>query len=369
MSEIDQLPRLEDLDDPVPFVVGDDLVTAARARGTRLRRRRRVRQALVPVLVLVALVSGAAWLAHRVDEVHRVDVAAGVLAPVEGGRPFDVLVVGTDGPRGQAGVRTDAIMVVHVDQAADRVRILSLPRDLVFGSDDPRLDAIWGTDGPQALIQEVRDQLGIPIAHYVELDPQGLSALVDQVGGVRVATTSAVRDQPTGLALTAGCHTLDGHDALALARARHLQVQDAAGGWTELPGSDLQREADQQALVALMGRQVAALPLDTSSLTTLLGVFADHTTVDAGFSLHELADLATWAHGLSPNDVSSQTLPVTPYVRQGAEVLRPGGGAPTAVTDFLGRAPSTTGADPTDPPSGPVTVPPADAVSVFGPCP
>ncbi len=83
----------------------------------------------------------AGWVGYRADQVHRVGVATGVLTPVEGGKPFDILVVGTDGPRGQAGVRTDTIMVVRVDPAADQVRILSIPRDLVFDGTGPKIDS------------------------------------------------------------------------------------------------------------------------------------------------------------------------------------------------------------------------------------
>ncbi len=177
--------------------------------------------------------------------------------------------------------------------------------------------------GAQALIQTVEQRLGLPINHFVAIDPDGLAALVDQVGGVRVQVDQQVQDAQTGLVLTPGCHSLDGQTALALARSRELRVQDASGRWTYLEGADLQREADQQVLVATIGRRLLTLSPSPSTLATLLGVFADHTTVDTGFGLGELTSLATWGGGLSADDLTTQTLPVTPFVRNGEDVLLP----------------------------------------------
>ncbi len=381
LSEREARARLQRLDDPVDFVVTPDLLTAARARGGHLRRRRRTRRALiaVPLVALVVVASAAGWVAHRADQVHRVDVAAGVLAPVEGGRPFNVLVVGTDGPRGQAGVYTDTIMVVRVDQAADQIRVLSIPRDLVFDATDPKMDALLSQGGPSALIGTIQQRLGIPINHFVEIDPTGLAALVDTLGGVSVDVNAPVQDAETGLNLAPGCHTLDGEAALALARSRHLRVQGPDGQWTDLAGADLQREADQQALLAIIGHRLLTLSPSPTSLSTWLEVFADHTTIDTQLSLAELTSLATWGAGLSPSDLTTRTLPVNPFVRvNGEDVLRPTAVDPTdpglptasgAVAAFL--APATT----TDTVAGTAgvngattTTAPVGTTTVFSPC-
>ena len=64
---------LERLDDPVPFTVSPDLVTGAKARGAHLRRRRRlgVTGAMVPVILVLALVTGAVYVDHRLNQVDR----------------------------------------------------------------------------------------------------------------------------------------------------------------------------------------------------------------------------------------------------------------------------------------------------------
>jgi LCP family protein required for cell wall assembly len=348
----DLLDELDLLDDPEPFAVTAALVDSAKARARQLRRRHRARLVAValPVVLLVAALGAALYIDHRAGEVHRVTIAAGELTPVEGGRPFNILVVGTDGPRGQAGVRTDTIMVVHVDQAANRVNVMSIPRDLVWDTTGPRVDTVLGQQGASALVAQLEQHLGISIAHYVEIDEPGLAALIDQVGGIRVHSATELRDPHVGLVLPAGCSTLDGASTVALARSRDIEKRDdATGTWLADTTSDLGREARQQALLDIVGRKLLTMPVDSSSFSTLLDVFADHTTIDAGFGRSELLDLAEWGHGLSPDDLITVTPPVEPFVTtEGADVLLLKTGAAGLVQQLLGGS----GPTPTTTPRG-----------------
>jgi polyisoprenyl-teichoic acid--peptidoglycan teichoic acid transferase len=296
--------------------------------------------------------------------VHRVNVATGVLTPVEGGQPFNIMLVGTDGPRGQADVRTDTIMVVHVDQSADRVNLISLPRDLVWDSSGPRLDTVLAADGAQALIQQFEQHLGITIAHFVEIDEPGLAALIDQVGGIRVDVPSEVRDPHTGLELAAGCSTLDGTSAVALVRSRDLEELDGTTGtWLVDPTSDLGRVARQQTLVGIIGRKLLTMPVDSSSFSTLLDVFADHTTVDAGFGRSEMVDLARWGHDLNPSALITVTPPVDAVTTTtGGDVLVLKTGAAGLIQQMLG-GPGTTIPPVTGSSIGPALTQPPDWIS------
>jgi len=321
----DVLEQLDRLDDPEPFNPPPELLASARARGRRLRRRRRLGAiaAAVPILLLAAALGAAAYVDHRTDEVHRVTTAAGLLTPVEDGRPFNILLVGTDGPRGQAGVRTDTMMIVHVDRGAKELAVVSIPRDLDWDGTGARIDTVLGEQGPTALISQLEVHLGIQISHYVEIDEPGLAALIDHVGGLRVETTEALRDPHVGLDLPAGCSSLDGAQVVALARSRLLEKHDdATGTWFYDPTSDLGREARQRTLVGLIGRKLLSMPADASTLSTLLDVFADHTTIDAGFSRTELLGLMQWVHEGQGPTLYTIPLPTYPFVApNGADVL------------------------------------------------
>ncbi len=356
---------LEPLDDPVPFAVSADLVHAAKARGARLRRRRRlgVTGAMVPVILVLALVAGAVYVERRLDQVDRVDVAAGVLAPVSAGAPYNVLVVGTDSPSDEGTPRSDTIMVVHVDESGQGppLQVLSIPRDLVFDGATSGADRINETlpqRGPDALIRTIHDHLGIDIAHYVAIDFRGFVKLVDAAGGISVQPATPVRDDSTGLRLDASCQHLDGTTTLALSRSRQLEYQDTNGRWQRDPTGDLGRSTRQQAVLQLVFRQLAAMPDDPPTLSALLAVFADNTTIDSTFDRATLLHLATWGHGLSLPDIAvvGTTLPVEPAtLPDGAAVLRLSDDARDAVAPFTGNDTSSGATAPTIEVPAPVT--------------
>jgi LCP family protein required for cell wall assembly len=335
---------LDQLDDPVPFTPSPELVAAARVRGSRLRRRRRlgVTGALIPVILVLALVAGAVYVDHRLDQVQRVDVAAGVLAPVAAGAPFNVLVVGTDGPRIDGrddGVRrSDTMMILHVDESGGVLRSMSLPRDLVFdagGTTTDRLNTFLPSGGPDALITAIHDHLGIAIAHYVEIDFTGFERVVDAVGGLTVQPSSALRDANTGLDLGAGCQHVDGTQALQLVRARHLEYQDADGRWILDPTGDIGRMEHQQDLYRLVLTQLSARLADPVTLNALLDALVGNATLDAGFDRGTLLRLATGAAHADGTYSFVLSLPVEPFTTPaGAAVLRLGARA-SSVIDAL----------------------------------
>jgi len=238
-----------------------------------------------------------------------------------------------------------------VDQAADKLSVISVPRDLSWDGSPSRIDMVLGTEGPSALIEQLESHLGIGISHYVELDEPGLAALIDEVGGVRLDSLSPIRDVQSGVDLPAGCSTLDGAMTVALARSRHLERRDDNGTWSADPTGDLGREMRQRVLILALVQELRSMPVDTSAFSTLLDVFADHTTVDAGFSRNEMLDLARWFHGSLSGRFYAEALPVTPFVSSnGADglVMNPDQDREMVLQFLGGTLPSST-----------TTVPPA----------
>ena len=143
-------------------------------------------------------------------------------------------------PSGHEG-RTDALVVVVLDERSRHVGLVSIPRDLVVaipGGEPNRINAVYNTGlhegGPERgvalLKQTVHETLGLPIANVVLVDHAGFEALVDRLDGVPVAVRCPIRDRfidargPGGrleLKLDAGMHFLDGKTALMYARSRH----------------------------------------------------------------------------------------------------------------------------------------------------
>jgi len=124
-------------------------------------------------LALVAAAVGT-WVWNRYANVERVDVD---LAAVSKEGPSNYLVVGSDtrtgieadaagsgafldGAEGEAGHRSDTLMVVRVDPSKQRASLLSVPRDLWVQIDGEghRINAAYN-DGPQAVIDAVQENL------------------------------------------------------------------------------------------------------------------------------------------------------------------------------------------------------------------
>ncbi|HVN50984.1 MAG TPA: hypothetical protein VMT43_06100, partial [Acidimicrobiales bacterium] len=169
---------------------------------------------------------------------------------------------------------------------------------------------------------------------------------------LRLHADGELLDPTVGLDLPAGCSTLDGRTVVALARSRHLESRNPSTGVVTLDQSaDLGREYRQRVLLEAIWQELRGMPDDLHSLTTLVDVFADHTTIDAGFSRSELVSLLRWGRTL--NEAYSMLLPVFPFVSpEGADVLTlDPARAPSVIDTYLGGD-APTGATATTAPHG-----------------
>ena len=213
-----------------------------------MRRSSGQRLILATGIVLVAclfLGAGAVWfVTSKLNNFDRIDVA--VDAAVKGG-PENYLLVGSDSrdgiseddpdaggflDGGYGGGRSDTIMVARVDPAAEKIAVLSIPRDLYVtiagGDHQDRINTAFA-ESPQTLVDTVSQTLGIPLNHYVEVDFRGFQSVVDTLGGVPMYFDQPMRDEWTGLDVSEpGCVVLKGPQALAFSRARHVEVYDGS---------------------------------------------------------------------------------------------------------------------------------------------
>jgi LCP family protein required for cell wall assembly len=210
------------------------------------------------------------------------------------------------------GGRSDVTMILHVDPATKRVALLSIPRDLFVPiprtNDANRVDAALDY-GPERLIETIEDDLGIPINHYVELNFDTFQNVVNALGGIDMYFPVPVRDAYSGLDIkTPGCHHLNGFQALAVVRARHMYYEEN-GYWHYDPFGDLSRiKRDHEFL-----RVLAASVLHRTNPLTLnavIGAVAPQLKVDSGFTLSTMIDLAREFRSVNPNSVPTATLPV-----------------------------------------------------------
>jgi LCP family protein required for cell wall assembly len=217
----------------------------------------------VAIVVLAALTAGALivagtiwWLDASVDRVGVAGLGEGGAGAGRGGdagddeedevdpRALTVLVLGSDsrdvltpeerrelGTGYAEGERTEVIALTRLDPTAGAVRVLSVPRDTLVQRCDGtsgRVNAAFtigetaGIGGATCVVETLRDWLGVRIDHVVKVDFRGFVDIVDAVGGVEMLIEEPMQDQRANLDLQPGCQRLDGADALAFVRARHI---------------------------------------------------------------------------------------------------------------------------------------------------
>ena len=248
--------------------------------------------------------------------------------------PEDTLVIamlGVDDARTAGIWRTDTIILVFIDRKAQKLAMLSIPRDLwvsIPGYGHSRINTVdalgertgYSGGGPALLDRVLLRNLGVSIDHYVRVDFQGFVRLIDAVGGVTVNVERPIRDSfpdphtPSGYAtitLPAGPRHMTGHMALTYCRSR-------------ITTDDFDRTARQQQVLLALWEQ--ALTLETLAQAPQLwqefnGAF------DTDLGMIEAVQLAYHVHGIGPENARTQSLDFSmarPWTTsQGAEVLLP----------------------------------------------
>ena len=314
---------------------------------------------------------------RSIERVPNLDVAE---APRH--NPENFVVLGSDsredGPTDAAGQvegrRSDTIMVVRVDPDAKRLALLSLPRDLIVtdpGGHRVMINSLYGqVDGEQVLIDTLRQDFGIDIHHYVEVDFQGFERLVDSIGGVSLWIPNALRDRHSGLFIDQlGCVRLDGGQALAFARARHLDYM-TPDGWADDPRSDLSRIDRQQIFLRrAMAKALSQVRSDPLRLRELLDIGVSNIRVDDRLGLRDIMELADAFRDFGAEGFETYALPTVPNPADENRLLVDESEAEPILTRFRDLPPGAIGpataGDPktTDPAMSPTTwMPPTTLV-------
>lgn len=235
-------------------------------------RRRMPLPAKVLIVLLVLLIAAAAlawaWVSGiersmSVSEEDRADLEAALTEPAqEESEAFYALIIGSDAREGDGISRSDVIMLARVDAANSCVTLVSIPRDTMIGRDDGSVEKINAAYnyGPGSTVREVSEFAGVDIAHYVEVDFEGLEEVVDALGGVTVNIPEDIPAGNGGLSFSAGEQTLNGEQALAYARERY-----------NVSGGDFGRaQAQRQIVGAIVSQVLASSPTDMPFLVTKL---------------------------------------------------------------------------------------------------
>lgn len=276
-------PKQQNLEDKL-----EDMPESSKARlldKQKAKKRRRKKIIIAVIVILLCLISVASAWAYSIlntsfeddDEIRQ------ELTQSNFDEPFYALLVGTDTREGKSykleDGRSDSCILVRVDPVNYIVTMISIPRDtkITIDGSTQKFNACYAAGGISATIKQVKKMMGVDISHYAEISFNGLTDMVDAVGGVEVDVPSAINDPKAGVNVPAGMQTLNGEQALAFSRSRNF----ADGDFT--------RTADQRILIDAMVKK--AYKMDVSEMPNLLKAAKNFIKTD--LRLGDMVGIAT----------------------------------------------------------------------------
>jgi LCP family protein required for cell wall assembly len=276
--------------------VNDMSYSVYKAERLQRRRRRRLLLGVVGLFVVVGVVVGSSYLwlylQWQKTQIDDPDLSA-VLSSTPLTNPYpvpagtmNVLILGIDNLGGTA-IRSDSMMVLHVDPAGNYLSVLSLPRDLrveVPGSGTNKLNFAYAHGGAELAIQTVELLTGVDITHYMEISWSAFKSLTDAVGGVYMDVDKRYYNSDATVAnaidIVPGYQLLSGSQALDLCRWRHDSNMDFG------------RQLRQQRFLAALREQAMGWDLGFK-LPGLIDALTSN--IRTTISFEEIRNLIYWA--------------------------------------------------------------------------
>lgn len=217
-----------------------------RARTKKHKRKLRKWPKVVGTLLLILIISIVGYVysiyGHAKETVDKkmsksiesIDTSE-VKEKLDSNELLNILLLGVD-ERADDGGRSDSIMVLSLNPKQEKTTIVSIPRDTlakIAGKGiETKINHAYAYGGVDMSVATVENLLDIDLDYYVELNMEGLSDLIDAIGGVTVYNELEWVDEgfyKAGYHWKEGEIKLDGAKALGYVRMRHLDPQGDFG--------------------------------------------------------------------------------------------------------------------------------------------
>ncbi|WP_369901069.1 LCP family protein [Bacillus manliponensis] len=277
-----------------------------RASKKRSKKKRLLIFTLIPLLLIIlgsggyffhlygkakAVVSDAYSGLDRGDKSHKREKAVKPMTD-----NISVLIMGVDESEmrskdyGEA-VRTDALLLATINKDDKSVKLVSIPRDsrvyIQSRNKQEKLDKInhaHAYNGVDGTIDAVENFLDVPVDYYVKFNFESFIKIVDSLGGIEVdvpveITEQNSKDQADAIHLEKGLQQLNGEEALALARTRHIDSDFMRGQRQQLVLEAIAEKALSVGSINKLGDLLEAVDKDIKTNLTFDDMMAIATNM------------------------------------------------------------------------------------------
>lgn len=207
------------------------------------RKQRIILSALIPLFTILLI--GAVYLAKLFATLeNEIDASYAEIErqePIDEVNPIDVpvsfLFMGVDNndDRQLGSTRADSIIYATLNPKTHEMNMVSIPRDTYVPIINnkgttlryDRINSAYAIGEESAMVQTVEQWLDVPIHYYATFNFAAFLDIIDELGGIEVNVPVTVKemnsnDEMGAITLEKGYQTLNGEEALALARTRKI---------------------------------------------------------------------------------------------------------------------------------------------------
>lgn len=226
--------------------------------------------------------------------------------------PFvsNILFIGVDG-KAESSSRSDSMILVSLDYAHMKIKLTSFLRDswveIPSKGKKAKLNSACSSGGPQLVIDTLEYNFGVDIDHYVMVDFDMFTKIIDSLGGVTVEVTKKEAkfiNKTTRQTVESGeSVTLNGEEALVYCRIRKLD-------------SDYMRTYRQRKVISALINQAknAGIPTIIETMNKFFPL------IQTDMSALEITGLAYKAGiGIAAFDIEQNRVPIDEHMEPGTK--------------------------------------------------
>ena len=280
-------------------------------KKNKKKKKHRLLKFIATVLIVALLLSSALiFLVAAASGYTREDLEANeyVSQSELSSSPFvsNILLLGVDGSA-ESSSRSDSMILVSVDFVHSKIKLTSFLRDswveIPSKGKKAKLNAACSYGGPQLVVDTIEYNFGVDIDHYVMVDFNMFTEIIDNLGGVNVEVTSKEAkfiNNTTRHTIESGESVhLNGDVALVYCSIRKLD-------------SDYMRTYRQRKVITALINQAKAAGIGTL-ISTMQEVFP---LIKTDMSAAEITGLAYKAGlGLLAFDIEQNRVPIDEHMK------------------------------------------------------